>query len=295
MTNVLATMKTGARLIAGRTGLKLKKYSPELLLGTGVVLIIGGTIAACSATRKLDDVLDDHDEKMEDILTDHIGECTEEEHKQMVHETMTLRLHTGLKLAGLYAPSAAIITLGIASIACSYGIMKKRNLALMAAYNSLKETFDLYRKRVLEDQGAEKDEYYRTGVRKDQIVDVNGVKLPKVDEQIAPTSRFFDELSKYYKRSPEYNIMFLQAQERYANDLVNIRGHLFLNEVYDMLDIPRSQTGAIVGWVKTPENSYPVDFGIFDVAREGSRRFVDGYESSILLNFNVQGVIYDKI
>lgn len=295
MTNILTTVKTGATLMLHRGGLKIKKYSPELLLGIGIVCIVGGTVAACASTLKLDDVLDDHEEKMEDILSAHDGDCDEAEHKQMVKDTLILRGHTALKIAGLYTPAVGLMAIGIASIACSYGIMRKRNLALMAAYNSLKESFDLYRKRVLEDQGTEKDEYYRTGVNKNKTVEIDGVSLPTTDGQIAGTSKFFDEASRYFKRSPEYNLMFLQAQERYANRLLETRGHLFLNEVYDLLDIPRTKTGAMVGWIKKRGCVCQVDFGIFNVASEKARDFVNGYEQAILLNFNPEGVILDQI
>ena len=92
--------------------------------------------------------------------------------------------------------------------------------------------------------------------------------------------------------------MFLRAQQQYANDKLIAQGHLFLNEVYDMLGLPRTKAGAIVGWVYDDNNAVGdnfVDFGIYDVHRETARDFVNGYERSILLDFNVDGVIYDLI
>lgn len=44
-------------------------------------------------------------------------------------------------------------------------------------------------------------------------------------------------------------MMFLRRQQDYANEMLKARGHLFLNEVYDLLDIPRSKAGQVVGWV----------------------------------------------
>ena len=77
-----------------------------------------------------------------------------------------------------------------------------------------------------------------------------------------------------------------------ANDKLHAHGHLFLNEVYDMLDIPRSKAGQVVGWVHTKEKPAYVDFGIFETYKK-NRDFVNGYERCILLDFNVTGNILD--
>ena len=61
-----------------------------------------------------------------------------------------------------------------------------------------------------------------------------------------------------------------------------------------MLGIPRSQAGAVVGWVLGEGDDY-IDFGMFDGNNMATRDFVNGYERSILLDFNVDGVIYDLI
>ena len=111
-------------------------------------------------------------------------------------------------------------------------------------------------------------------------------------------ARFFDDSCRDWKKNPEFNLMFLRAQQNYANDLLISRGHLFLNEVYDMLDIPRTKAGQVVGWVYNPENPVGdnyVDFGIYDIRRQENRDFVNGYERSILLDFNVDGNIWDLI
>ena len=88
--------------------------------------------------------------------------------------------------------------------------------------------------------------------------------------------------------------MYLKAQQNSFNDLLRARGHVFLNEVYDGLGLERSQAGAVVGWVLGDGDNY-VDFGIFDGDKPRARDFVNGLEASILLDFNVDGVIYDLI
>ena len=91
--------------------------------------------------------------------------------------------------------------------------------------------------------------------------------------------------------------MFLRKQQEWANELLKSRGHVFLNEVYDMLGIPRTKSGQIVGWVYNSNDEYSdnyIDFGVYDGGAR-SRAFVNGYEKAILLDFNVDGVIYDLI
>jgi hypothetical protein len=109
-------------------------------------------------------------------------------------------------------------------------------------------------------------------------------------------ARFFDESCPSWNTNGEYNLIFLNCQQKYANDLLNSRGHVFLNEVYDMLGTPRSTAGSVTGWLKTEDGSTVnfVDFGIYDEDHV-VRDFVNGAEGSILLDFNLDGVIYDKI
>ena len=90
--------------------------------------------------------------------------------------------------------------------------------------------------------------------------------------------------------------MYLRRQQDYANELLKAKGHLYLNEVYDILGLPRSKAGQIVGWVydeKNPIGDNYVDFGIYEQNRAKNRDFVNGYEKTILLDFNVDGNILD--
>ena len=84
-------------------------------------------------------------------------------------------------------------------------------------------------------------------------------------KSISQYARFFDESSQYWDKSPEMSLMFLKQQELYANCILKSKGHLFLNEVYDMLGIPQSMAGQLVGWIydeKNPIGDNYVDFGI---------------------------------
>lgn len=117
----------------------------------------------------------------------------------------------------------------------------------------------------------------------------------KPDVEVSPYAKFFDDACVGWSRDPEANLMFLKAQENYANDLLEARGHLFLNDVYNMLGMPNTKTGQVVGWVYNVENPIGdnhVDFGIYD---EHNSNFVNGYENTILLDFNVDGNILEYL
>lgn len=290
----------------GRGGLLLKKHSPEILMVTGVVGIVTSTVLACRATLKAGEVIEEAKGKLDKIhyANQNIDKETYSERDYKKDLTVTY-VQTGVDFAKLYGPAVLI---GVASIGCilgAHGIMKKRNLALVAAYKAIETSFADYRKRVVEEFGMEKDRLLKNGIVQSKVsvveIDENGKakKSQKVVEVTDPNgisqyARFFDEASINWSKTPEYNLTFLKCQQNYANDLLKSRGHIFLNEVYDLLGIPRSQAGAVVGWVKDVGDGF-VDFGLFDGENMRVRDFVNGYERNILLDFNVDGVIYDMI
>ena len=306
-------MKTEIIAKAGRlvskAGLQIKKHSPEIFMVAGIAGTVASTVMACKATTKLNDILDET-KKTVDVI--HSGmengninnvEYTQEDGKKDLTITYT---QTGIKLAKLYGPSVILGTLSIASIVNGHRILKKRNVALAAAYAVVDNGFKNYRKNVVERFGEAIDKELRYNIKAQEIetevVDKKGnvktqTEVVNVATEISDYARFFDEGCSAYEKDAEYNLMFLRRQQDYANDMLRSKGHLFLNEVYDMLGIPRSRTGAIAGWIydeKHPIGDNYVDFGIYE-NREANRRFINGQEYNILLDFNCDGIIYDKI
>lgn len=296
-----------------KAGLQLKKHSPEILVVTGAIGVVTSAVMACKATRKIDDILD---EAKKDV--DVIHECsTNENFKDKYSEEDAKKdliitySRAAIKFAKLYGPSVALGALSLGCIFASNNILRKRGIAIAAAYTAIDTTFKEYRKRVVERFGEEVDRELKYNLKAKKatkkVVDeeTGETKTVKKTEYTAedPTgysdyARFFDEYCNCWEKDPEYNLMFLRTQQSYANDLLKSRGHLFLNEVYDMLGIPRTKAGQVVGWVYNEDNPVGdnfVDFGIYDINRETNRDFVNGYERSILLDFNVDGNIWDLI
>jgi hypothetical protein len=296
-----------------KMGFQLKKHSPEILVVAGIVGTVVSTVMACKATTKVSEILEDskniidsiHDCQTNEALADHY---TPEDAKK---DLAIVYVQTGIKIAKLYAPAVALGTLSIASILASNNILRKRNVALAAAYATVDKTFKEYRNRVIERFGEQVDKELRYNIKAKKIektvVGEDG-KEKKVKETIqvakipgsSDYAKFFDSSSNAWEENAEYNLMFLKAEQNYANDRLKARGYLFLNEVYERLGIPPTKAGQIVGWIYDPNNpnhngdNY-VDFGLYNIHKEKTRDFVNGYEEVILLDFNVDGPILDRI
>lgn len=295
----------------GRTGLKLKKHSPEILLVTGVVGVVTSAVMACKATTKIDTILEESKDRV-DIIHETVKDPEMQEKYTVEDSKKDLALvytQTGLKLAKLYGPS---IALGVASIGCilaGHNIIHKRNVALAAAYTAVDNTFKEYRGRVIDRFGKQLDRELRYNIRAEEIeevsVDEKGKEtiVKKTVEVVDPTaysaySIAFDDGNVGWDKDPEITKFFLVQQQNYANDKLQARGHLFLNEVYDMLGVPHTKAGAQVGWIYDEEHPIGdnyVDFGIFDIHKPKARDFLNGRERVIILDFNVDGVILDHI
>ena len=288
---------------------QVQKHSPEILMGVGVVGVVTSTVMACKATMKLNDILEESKETRDKIKEVENNPKYEDKYSPAdAKKDLTINyVQTGMKVAKLYAPA---VLLGGASLGCllaSNDILRKRNAALSAAYMTVDKSFKEYRNRVTERFGEEVEKEIRYGIKAEQIEttvvdeDGNETTVTETIKTMDPNlysdyARFFDAASPYWQNDPEYNLMFLKAQQQYANDLLRAKGRLFLNDVYDMLGIEKTKAGQVVGWVydrENPNGDNFVDFGIYDMSKERVRAFVNGYETNILLDFNVDGNIWD--
>ena len=295
----------------GRQLLHLQKASPQVMFGVGVVGVVGASVLACRATLKLSETLEPL-EKMkarnEELLDEYKmftdqGEAHDHDEKVYARNELVLRIKTVLAVTKLYAPAAGLMMLSVGLLTGSHITLNKRNASLTAAYASVDQAFEKYRNRVREQLGDEQDRDFRYGTREvTETVEGADGKTKTVTHKRASAegpslyAKFFDQLCKDWQNNPEYNRIFLQAQQGYFNQLLQSRGHVFLNEVYSALGIEHTSAGAVVGWVLGGPGDDYIDFGIFDdLTNPRVRDFVNGDEASILLDFNVNGVIYKLI
>ena len=298
-----------------KVGFKFKKHSPEILVVAGVVGIVTSTIMACKATTKVSEIIDETKETI-DTIHDCVGKGLHtsdgEEYTQEIanKDLAIVYAQTGWKLVKLYGPSVA---LGVASIGCMVGsnrILRKRNIALAAAFKAVDTSFKEYRGRVIDRFGKEMDRELRFGIKakeiEETVVDENGneTTVTKTVEIADPNvahsiySVVWCEGNTGWTRNAELNKVFLIQTQNAANDKLRLNGILTLNEVYDMLGVPRTAYGQIAGWVYTEDDSVGddyVDFGIFNANNPKACDFVNGYEKSIILDFNCIGNILEYI
>lgn len=303
-------------------GFQLKKHSPEILVGVGVVGTVASAVLACKATTKVNFVLEETKTQLDVIHTGaekgevkgylENGEVgmvpySEEDSKK---DLAIVYAQTGLKFAKLYGPS---VLLGVTSIACilaGHNILRKRNVALAAAYTAVDTGFKKYRGRVVERFSEQLDKELLYDIKakeiEETVIDEDGKetvvkKTIEVADPVAAMSPYtfcFDESASQWQRDAEANKFFLLRQQDWANERLKAEGRLFLNDVLGMLGIPKCKAGQVVGWIYDENNAIGdnyIDFGIFNIHNEANRNFVNGLEKSIWLNFNVDGDIIDSL
>lgn len=305
-------LTTNATRALHKVGFQIKKHSPEILVVTGVVGTVVSAVMACKATTKVSTIMDKTKSNI-----DTIHECvnnpdlaeayTEEDSKK---DLVIVYAQTGMELAKLYGPSVLLGAASITSILVGHNILRKRNLALAAAYQVVDTGFKQYRGRVVERLGEQMDRELLYDIKakevEETVVDKKGkektvTKTIDVTNPVAAQSPYtvcFDETCNGWQRDAEANKFFLLRQQDYANEKLKSRGYLFLNEVYDMIGARRTRAGQVVGWVydeSNPIGDNYIDFGIFDIHSEAARNFVNGLEKSIWLSFNVDGDILNNL
>ena len=304
MTN-FQLMKLGLSKMMGRKGLLLKKWAPEIMIFAGTVGIGYAAIDLYKANLKASEVIEEAREDFA-VIKEAREKANEERYPETEHKKDIAKVYvkSGKSFLKLYGRGIAV---GLASIGLIFGgdkILRGRNMVIMAAYTALEQGYNAYRNRVVEEYGAEKDSQFTTGTRYEAVVieetDETGKKkkikktMELIDHAVpSQYGRWFDEVSREWVKTPEFNLVFLLKTQEHVNDLLVARKHVFLNEVYDRLGFERTGAGAVVGWVfgdKGMDNH--IDFGIF---HERNSRFLDGLERNCFLDFNVDGVIYQLI
>lgn len=285
----------------GRSLLVLEKHSPRLLFVAGIAGAIGATFLACRATLKVNKALDEIQKNVEKVNDKH-----EERSSVLIHHNAAVKMEeidwvhrrdlarTYVVGAGsiikLYGPAVILGAAAIAALTTSHITLSNRNKALTAAYSAAAAAFEAYRERVKAELGEEKELDLYHGIRT-EVREIDGKKQEvRVHDPNALSMYFkiFDESNPHWKRNAEYNRMFLQTQQNYLQHLLQARGHVFLNEAYDQLGFEHTTAGSVVGWLMGNGDNF-IDFGL-DKPR--SAEFINGHERSIVIDFNVDGVIH---
>ena len=286
--------------------LTVRKHSPEILMVAGVIGTVAGAVMACKETLELEDVLDEcKQEKME--LEEQYAMCEEYSEDALKKDKVKLTIKQAAKIVKLYAPSVIMEVTSIGVIFASNDIMRKRNASMAAAYATLNSMYKRYRQNVIESYGEEVDKDMRFGVKHEKVteVDEDGNKV-KIDERIVDLdntalaisdySRFFQAGCKGFDaNNGRYNFLYLKGLQAMFNNQLIADGYVMLNDVYRELGFDTIPEGWSIGWVYDEENPIGdnyIDFGLYE-ARNKNQRAANGWEPVILMDFNVDGNLYE--
>jgi hypothetical protein len=295
-----------ATFVAKRGLLVAQKYSPEILTGAGIVSLLASGVLASKATLKLEDTVERAADRihivneLKNVSDNAEGSGSMTEMKYRREMTKVVFYNSG-QFIKLYGPSLTLAAAGTVSILAGHRILHKRNVALVAAYKGLEESFKRYRARVVEELGLDKDFEFSHGVTEVEVTDEEtGVVSTETrfDEfGCSPYAKLFERGNPNWQGAgPNYNLMFLRGVQNMSTDRLRANGHLFLNDVYKSLGLPDTPEGAVTGWVYGTGNGDDfVDFGIDDDNLKRAHKLLEGTPNSFLLDFNVDGVMWDKI
>ena len=292
-----------------RTGFKIKKASPEILVGAGIVGGIATVVMACKATVKATEILEEAKHTVDAIHSVAESEQFRDSYTEedLEKDLMIARVQTGVKLVKAYAPAVAM---GIFSIGCSLGghrIISQRYAGLTAAYAAIDKGFKDYRGRLIDRFGEDLDKELRYNIKAQEIDEIvthedGTTEIVKSTVNVADPNAisdyafFFDESCLAWTRDAETNFMIAKNSQAQLNDKFQRQGYLYLNDVRDAFGLPRTKAGQVVGWLLGgPDNDGYIDLGIFNPDSERARAFVNGYEKNLMIEPNVDGNIWDQM
>lgn len=304
-------LATKAGQILVKTKLGIKKHSPEILVAAGIGTGIVATIVACKQTIKANDIVAEarkslqNIEDVKELAANNEVEYTEENEQE---DRKTIGMQVAVGMVKTYALPVGLGILSITCILAGHHILKKRNVALAAAYSALSTDFMNYRKRVVDKYGKDVDFMLKNGLEKqivaNQVVDPETGEVKETKEEVltyegdklSQYARVFDEVgSTQWTPSADHNRAFLLMEQNYFNERIRTRGYIFLNEVYERLGFRPTKAGSVVGWVYQNADYEGIDFGIFTAHTQKAAEFLEGTEPSIILDFNVQGDILSLV
>lgn len=280
---------------AGKLSAKVSKYSPQILAAGATVGVVGTVVLSSRAGMKLDEEIGktvDHKETVENVEYDTIQDKT--------RAYLDYYGYTAWRFTKLYGPTLIVAGATIGCVIGGHKILDGRNAAILGAYATLDQSYKRYRETVTDLVGEEEEAKIHFKANENlttdrETCDGSEACVTAHRDSNDPYVFVWDDFNapEKWNKEREYNIYFLKMVERHANDKLQSRGHVFLNEVLDDLGLWRTQAGTITGWVKdNPHGDGYIDFGLYDPRNVN---FLNQKEDVAVLNFNVDGEIYSLI
>lgn len=277
--------------------LKLKKHAPEILIGVGIVGSVASTVLACKATIKAQPVIDKAKKSLDDIHeADNNPRISYEDYskEQVKKDIVHVYAKTGAELAKVYGPS---IVIGAASMGCmigSHAMVNKRLNNVVAAYTALGESFRQYKKNV---EKQLKD----AGIKQELPASSEDAHTIEVEDKRTYTF-IFDKNNPNWKDNIDYNLTFLRSCETYLDCLLKRDGVLFANDANKELGFDLSPNGQLDGWMYDFDHpdKYGDGYVSFGLVKDGIKSdslvaYESGETDYLVLTYNIDGVVYDRI
>lgn len=278
-----------------RTALQTRAKSPQVFFAVGIVGVITGTVMACKATLKLEETLEVTKKEIENVKATHsINEELQTEESDGEYEKSLIKVYgvAAYRLTKLYGPAILVTGASVGLLTGSHVSMNRRNAALTAAYAAVSKSYDEYRDRVRDELGDDKELDLYHAAYELEAPDGKTKELMANSDNWSPHAQWFDEANRNWQNNPELNAYFIKCVQEYMNNRLQARGHVFLNEALDDLGLERTRAGQAVGWLLNDEGTNHIDFGMYEAINDDFNR---GWEKNLILDFNVDGVIWDKI
>ena len=331
--NFLSNAKCFVKTASGKLGRKVSAKSPEILIGLGVVSFVGTVVLACNVTAKkteeikekhkrtladIDNSLEIANEESDTVEVSEDGSVVEKSYtiEEAKKDRFTAYLETGVSYARVYAPAVLLGAFSVTCFAASYGIMKKRTVAISALYSATEKAFNEYRERVRKELGKEKDEEFRYGYKRVKKADAtymnDGEEVSKKEDidtvpwdesdkkEYGTTFEFAPWTTFKYAENDILDSTTLSVSRENMQYKYDQQGYIFLNDILEDLGIKKVPYGQIVGLKKGIGDSY-VDYRIKRVFHELSPNDKIynpkglKYQITYILDINTCGIIWDKI
>ena len=298
-------------------GISVRRNSPKILFAAGTGAIVTGTVLACYATTKLPGIIEERDLKLEDVKANPDGLDEKEINRQITK----IHAATALQIGTTYAPSVIAEAVGFVCLGKAQGKVTEKYLKMSAAYAGLQTTFSAYRNGVKKRFGEEVDKEILYGIYEQKVkaIDDKGEEVEET-KKVTDLSKFgavnaystviFDERSSYFEKNQQMNQQLISIVVHGANEKLISRGQnrkdnlgkvLFLNEVLDLLDLPRTPQGNILGWRYDPNNRNKITYDIFWGHNIDSDCMVysafedDAEDARAWIHFNVDGNVLEDL
>ena len=320
---ILLKAKTVTKSLAGNGMLLAKKHAPELMIGAGIAGFGATIYETVKATNKTNEVLEEKEAALASIETVR-DNCSDEEYSYAAydHDIKEANRRARWGIVRAWAPVATLGGASVISILGGYRVLNGRYVATAAAYKVLENGFDRYRGNVIEKFGKDVDYEMLHTIKAEELAkareeqeknrgieaDNKRKKFRKKRKSTAYSdiySCIFDEYSDRWQRywNGQQVLNFLQVCENELNDLLMLRGHVMLNDVYDKLGMERTAEGCVVGWIRSAHTRMDIQNRnaiqiVSNIPEEEIRRILGVHHNcdiQVHIHPNPDGLIYNMV